>query len=94
MRKITKQNNEKEDNFNQNIIENNSLKQECFYKFKNLISEEESVQLDSILGSQDDANQKVRIFKDLIESINKYIEIIADKIGVGQKILEHVERLK
>jgi hypothetical protein len=36
----------KEDNFNQypyRVI-NNSLKQECFYKFKNLISEEESVQ--------------------------------------------------
>jgi hypothetical protein len=61
---------------------------------KNLISEEESIQWDSIISSKDDTDQKVRVLRDLVESINKYIEIIADKIGVGQKILEHVERLK
>jgi hypothetical protein len=96
LREIVEQNKKKEDNFNQCLyrIKNNSLKQECFYKLKILISEEESVQLDSFIKSQIDIDQIVREFAHLIEIINKNIEVITNKIDIGRRILEFVERLE
>jgi hypothetical protein len=60
------------------------------YKLKELNSEESN---DHLVKLQSDSDQQMHESIQKIESINEYIEIITNKVNVGNQILSYVEKL-
>jgi hypothetical protein len=68
-------------------------KETVHLELNELISEESFERLVDLVKLQSDSDQQIHEFTSLIENINNYLELITEKIIIGNQLLELVEKL-